>query len=216
MHPLPSTRKPSRPLSTNIRRSLRCARPAVLLVLLGLVTAGCGGSSTSQGLGYITGDGVVEQIQAADRREMPWFEGDTLDGGHFDTDEHQGEVLVINGWGSWCPPCPKEAPVLQRLSEETRDRDVQFIGLNIRGNNDAAIAFERNFGITYPSITTADSGPPLLALRSFLPQGAVPSTVIVDRDGEVAARVVGKTTYVTLRDLVRDVLAEDQGVDAVR
>jgi len=180
-------------------------------VLLGLVAAGCGASSTSQGLGYITADGVVEQIEAADRREMPPFEGDTLDGGHFDTDEHARAVLVINVWGSWCPPCREEAPALQRVWEETRDRGVQFIGLNIRDNDAAAVAFEREFDITYPSITTADSAPPpLLTLGSFLPQRAVPSTVIVDRDGRVAARVVGKTTYATLRDLVRDVLADDR------
>ena len=197
-------------MGTSNRRTPRSAGPAVLLVLLGLVAAGCGASSTSQGLGYITADGVVEQIEAADRREMPPFEGDTLDGGHFDTDEHARAVLVINVWGSWCPPCREEAPALQRVWEETRDRGVQFIGLNIRDNDAAAVAFEREFDITYPSITTADSAPPLLALGSFLPQRAVPSTVIVDRDGRVAARVVGKTTYATLRDLVRDVLADDR------
>lgn len=197
-------------MGTNTRRTCRITGPVVLLVLVGLVATGCGGPSTSQRLGYITGEGVVEQIEAADRREIAPFEGDTLDGGHFDTDEHPGAVLVINVWGSWCPPCREEAPALQRVWEETRDRGVQFIGLNIRDNDAAAIAFERNFGVTYPSITTADSGPPLLALGSFLPQGAVPSTVIVDPDGRVAARVVGKTTYVTLRDLVRDVLAEDR------
>ncbi|MEJ7742721.1 MAG: TlpA disulfide reductase family protein [Nocardioidaceae bacterium] len=110
-------------------------------------------------VGYITADGVVEQIEAADRREMPPFEGDTLDGGHFDTDEHARAVRVINVWGSWCPPCREEAPALQRVWEETRDRGVQFIGLNIRDNDAAAVAFEREFGITYPSITTADSAP---------------------------------------------------------
>ncbi len=146
-------------MGTSNRRTPRSAGPAVLLVLLGLVAAGCGASSTSQGLGYITADGVVEQIEVADRREMPPFEGDTLDGGHFDTDEHARAVLVINVWGSWCPPCREEAPALQRVWEETRDRGVQFIGLNIRDNDAAAVAFEREFGITYPSITTADSAP---------------------------------------------------------
>ncbi len=134
-------------------------------------------------------------------RARPWTAG------HFDTTDFAGSVLVINVWGSWCPPCREEAPALRRVWEETRDRGVQFIGINIRDNDASAIAFEREFGITYPSITTADSGLPLLALGSFLPQGAVPSTVIVAPDGRVATRVVGKTTYITLRDLVRNVLA---------
>ncbi|MDP9398272.1 MAG: TlpA family protein disulfide reductase [Actinomycetota bacterium] len=85
---------------------------------------------------------------------------------------------------------------------------MRFVGVNVKDNDPAARAFERSFGITYPSITTADSGTALLAFRSSLPASAIPSTLVVDRRGRVAARVVGATTYTTLRGLVDEVLAE--------
>lgn len=185
------------------------SRLLAIALLATLLSACSGGSKSSEGLDYIQGDGVLEQVAVTDRVEMPHFEGSTLDGGYFDSDDHAGKVLVVNVWGSWCPPCREEAPGLRRVSEETRDRGVQFIGIDVRDNDAAARAFEREYKITYPSIRTADSAAAMLAFSSVLPRNAVPSTVIVDREGRVAARVIGKTTYVTLRDLIDDVLAED-------
>lgn len=185
------------------------SRLVAVAVLLTMLSACSGGSSSGDELGYIQGEGVVEQVAMEDRVEMPHFEGGTLDGGGFDSDDYAGKVLVVNVWGSWCPPCREEAPGLRRVSEETRARGVQFVGIDVRDNDAAARAFERAYGITYPSIRTADSAAAMLAFSSILPQNAIPSTVVVDREGRVAARVVGKTTYVTLRDLVTDVLAEE-------
>lgn len=181
---------------------------ATLIVAL-LTTACSGGSSLSTGdRGYITGDGVVEQVAVADRAQLPTIEGGTLGGGSFDSRDYLGKVLVINLWGSWCPPCRAEAPALRSVWEETREKGVQFVGIDVRDNDAAAIAFERKYKITYPSITTADSGPATLAFGSILPRNAIPSTLVVDRSGRVAARVIGRTTYVTLRDLVTETLAE--------
>ena len=183
----------------------------VLAMALTLAISACSGGSHADGdPGYIEGQGVVDQVDVADRVEMPHFEGDTLDGDFLDTRDHAGKVLVVNVWGSWCPPCREEAPGLRRVWEETRDKGVQFIGINIRDNDAAALAFERNYKITYPSIRTADSAQAMLAFSSILPRNAIPSTLVVDRDGRVAARVIGRTTYLTLRGLVDDVLAETQ------
>ncbi|WP_341228821.1 TlpA disulfide reductase family protein [Nocardioides salarius] len=154
---------------------------------------------------------MVEQIAVADREPLPRLRGATLDGSEFDTAEHDGSVLVINVWGSWCPPCRAEAPGLRRVWEETRAEGVQFVGLNVRDTDDAAIAFERRYRLTYPSITTEQSGEALLALRAMLPPNAIPSTLVVDRDGDVAARVIGQATYRTLRALVDDVLEPTPG-----
>ena len=187
------------------------SRLMAVTALVALVAACSGDSRSAEELGYIEGEGIIEQVAVADRVEMPHFEGSTLDDGYFDSDDHAGKVLVVNVWGSWCPPCREEAPGLRRVSEEARDRGVQFIGIDVRDNDGAARAFERKYKITYPSIRTADSAAAMLAFSSILPRNAIPSTVIVDREGRVAARVIGKTTYVTLRDLVDDVLAEDPG-----
>lgn len=192
-------------------RPAATSRLLAIALLATLLSACSGGSKSGEELGYIEGEGVVEQVAVADRVEMPHFEGSTLDGGYFDSDDHAGKVLVVNVWGSWCPPCREESPGLRRVSEETAARGVQFIGIDVRDNDAAALAFERKYKITYPSIRTADSAAAMLAFSSILPRNAIPSTVIVDREGRVAARVVGKTTYVTLRDLVNDVLAEAPG-----
>ena len=186
-------------------------RPPRLVLAMALILAmsACSGDPQSDGdPGYVEGEGVVDQVDVADRVEMPHFEGGTLDGDVLDTRDHAGKVLVVNVWGSWCPPCREEAPGLRRVWEETRDKGVQFIGIDIRDNDAAALAFERNYKITYPSIRTADSAQAMLTFSSILPRNAIPSTLVVDRDGRVAARVIGRTTYLTLRGLVDDVLAE--------
>lgn len=183
---------------------------AVAALVAAVVVSSCSGNSgfATGDKGYIEGDGVIEQIAAGDRRELPEFEGDTLDDGHIASRDYLGKVLVINVWGSWCPPCRAEAPALRRVWEEHRNQGVQFLGIDVRDNDAAARAFERRFKITYPSITTEDSGEATLAIGSFLPRGAIPSTLVVDHEGRVAARVIGKTTYISLRELVTEALAE--------
>lgn len=192
----------------NRQARTRAPRLALAMAIVLATSACAGGSQADENLGYIAGRGVVDRVDVADRVEMPRFKGGTLNGDVLDTRDHEEEVLVVNVWGSWCPPCREEAPGLRRAWEETRDKGVQFIGIDIRDNDAAALAFERRYKITYPSIRTADSTPAILAFSSILPRNAIPSTLVVDRDGRVAARVIGGTTYLTLRGLIDDVLAE--------
>jgi peroxiredoxin len=114
---------------------------------------------------------------------------------------------VVNAWGSWCGPCREEAPELRRVSEETKAAGVRFVGIDTRDNDAAGRAFAREFGITYPSLVD-DSGRVMLAFGRTIPVAAVPSTVVVDRRGRIAARVIGAVTYSTLSGLVDDALAE--------
>lgn len=189
-----------------LARTVRLALAALSVALT--VSACFGGSDLSGGRGYVTGEGVVDQIAPADRVTLPVVKGGTLDGGSFDSRKYLGKVLVVNLWGSWCAPCRAEAPALRRLSDETRTKGVQFVGIDVRDNDAAARAFERTYKISYPSITTRDAGPALLAFGSILPRNAVPSTLVVDSEGLVAARVVGQSTYITLRDLVQTAMSE--------
>jgi len=174
-----------------------------------LLMTGCGRGSESSG--YVSGDSVIEQVAVADRKTLPAITGELLGSGTYDSRDYAGRVVVYNVWGSWCAPCRKEAPDLQRVWKETKNRGVQFVGVNVKDNDAAAMAFEREFGVTYPSINTEASATALLSFASSLPANAVPSTLVVDPEGRVAARVIGKTTYTTLVALVRDVLAEDPG-----
>lgn len=183
-------------------------RRGLLTVFPLAALAACGESAADDGQGFVSGGGVIEQVPVADRTELPAVTGALLQGGDYDSRDLREKIVVYNVWGSWCVPCREEAPVLRRVSTETRPEGVRFIGVNVRDNDAAALAFERRYGITYPSIKTADSQEALLAFGSKLPPSAVPSTIVVDRRGRLAARVIGKTSYSTLSALVDDALAE--------
>lgn len=118
-----------------------------------------------------------------------------------------GHVLVINVWGSWCAPCRAEAPVLAAVSREMASRGVRFVGIDVRDKTSAAVEFEREHGITYPSIED-HSGQLLAKFTGIIPVSAIPSTVVVDAAGKIRARVIGQVDRSTLRSLL-DELAQE-------
>lgn len=186
----------------------------VVLVAVGLGLAGCadGQVERSDSAGsqsrYIEGDGVVTTIPPDEREEAPEFGGPVLGGGEFDLASAEGDVVVLNVWGSWCPPCRKEAPALQAVSQDLADDGVQFVGVNTRDTETGALAYEKEFGITYPSVVDP-KGEALLAFRDTLPPAAIPSTLVIDRSGRMAARILGPIGEASLRQLVSDIAAED-------
>lgn len=192
-------------------RAVRRSAAGLVLAAALAVCAACTGAAADApqvaDQGYISGDGTVATVPAGERDRPVRLRGTTLDGRRFDLGDHRGDVVVVNVWGSWCPPCIAEAPDLQRVWEETRAEGVQFVGVDFNDNPAAALAHERRFGVTYPSIED-ESGRVLLSLRGSLPPRAVPSTLVLDREGRVAARVLGQVSQSTLRALVRDALAE--------
>ena len=178
------------------------------LFVLMLLTAGC--TRASAGVpdqGFISGDGTVTQVAVADRKDPVSFSGTTLDGRPWNVRDHRGDVVVVNVWGSWCAPCIVEAPALEAVHEQTEADGVVFIGINTKDDAASARAHERRFGITYPSIGD-DGGRVLLALRGSLPPSAIPSTLVLDRRGRVAARILGRADRTTLREIIEDVVNE--------
>lgn len=179
------------------------------LLAVGLALAACSSSNGSQtsGQSFVAGDHTITLL-APDQRPTPGtLRGQTIDGKVLDLVSQKGHAVVLNVWGSWCAPCQKEAPALEKASQELKAKGVTFIGINTRenGNKDAAAAFQRTYGITYPSLFDADSNA-LLALRGAVSANAIPSTVVIDPQGRIAARISGATTTATLVDLVQDVL----------
>ncbi len=185
----------------------RLATLATLAVLSLTACSGGPGGDAVAGQGYISGDGTITTLSAPERDAPVRFAGTTLAGEPFDVRDYRGEVVVVNVWGSWCPPCIAEAPALQEVWAATRDRGVQFVGIDTQDNAAAARAHERRFGVTYPSIDD-DGGRVLLGLRGSLPPRAIPSTIVHDRSGRVSARVLGQVRASTLRALITDALAE--------
>jgi peroxiredoxin len=180
------------------------------LVLAGGAIAACGSDGRvepADSAGFVQGSGVVTVLPPAERDPAPDFVGPLLDGGTFDLADARGDVVVLNVWGSWCAPCRAEAPDLVAVAEETQDDGVQFVGVNTRDTTTAAQAFEDEFDVPYPSVVDGD-GRLLLAFRETLPPAAIPSTLVVDREGRMAARVVGPITQTSLADLVGEVARE--------
>lgn len=157
--------------------------------------------------GFVSGDGSVETIALADRGEPVTMSGTLLDGSSWDIGSTRGKVLVLNVWGSWCAPCVAEAPDLQEAWEgqQAKKAPVEFMGIDFREEAERGAAFVRKAGITYPSLSDK-AGLTLLRLQGKAP--TVPTTLVLDREGKIAARVNGPVSATTLTGLVDDVVAE--------
>ena len=194
-----------------MRRPVRAV--AVALAAAAALTACSSGADTvagqaraGDGKGYVAGDGSIEQIAPTDRKTAITVRGTTLEGSSIDSSTYRGKVVVLNTWGSWCPPCNAEAPGLQKAWQELKSKDVQFVGIDVREGADSGRAFQRKFAITYPSIAW-DGGGVLLQLKGKA--SATPTTLVLDRQGRLAARISGEAQGSTLTDMVEQVLAED-------
>ncbi|HEX6248513.1 MAG TPA: TlpA disulfide reductase family protein [Nocardioidaceae bacterium] len=201
------------PTASPARAARRRRRTITLVSVLiaGTALAGCSndevGSTGSQG--FVSGKGIITRL-AVDEREKPGdVSGETLEGDPISLEDFAGRTVVVNVWGSWCAPCRAEAPDLVAASEELASDDVQFLGINSRDlDRAAAQAFQRRFEVPYPSIYD-QKGQTLLAFRGTLSPNAIPSTVVIDEQGRVAASVIGEVTRATLVGLVEDVMAEE-------
>ncbi|MCC9144743.1 MULTISPECIES: TlpA disulfide reductase family protein [unclassified Arthrobacter] len=155
---------------------------------------------------YIAGDGSVTEYDASDRGDAVQLAGTLFDGTEVTSAEWAGDVVVLNFWYAACAPCRKEAPDLVELHDDFTSEGARFYGVNIRDEKATAEAFERNFNIPYPSFRDKDGGV-LLAMTNFVPPSAVPTTLVLDRQGRVAARILGLADKGTLKALISDALA---------
>lgn len=175
------------------------------LIGCALLLTGCGAPASSDQVGFEGGDGTVTIIPAGEREPAPVLEGETLDGGTISTADLTGRPIIVNVWGSWCAPCRLEAPELVEAATALGD-SVSFVGVNTRDLDAApALAFERAFDVPYPSIFDPDGV--LLLGFGQLPPKAIPSTLVIDSEGRVAARVLGGLDASTLEGIVEDVEA---------
>ncbi|GAA0301945.1 TlpA family protein disulfide reductase [Kineococcus aurantiacus] len=178
--------------------------------LSALVVAGCSGGDglpASQGQNYIEGDGTTVQWEPGERREPVEFTGTAVDGTTVDLAQYRGKVVVLNTWFAGCAPCRAEARDVESVWQQYRDRNVQFLGVNTYDTAAIAQSFQESFSITYPSVLDAGSGAAMLALRAYSPQ-ATPTTLVLDTDGRVAARVSGIVRPLTLSGLLDDAGAD--------
>lgn len=170
-------------------------RSLVVIPLVLLALAGCANDPLAQqyadgsGQGYISGNGAYTEIKPNAREAAVTFTGTSESGKTISSSDFSGKVYVVNFWYASCPPCRSEAPDLKALSATYAN--VPFLGVNIFDSADVAATFATKFGITYPSIVDADKGSVQLAFAGAVAPNAVPTTLVIDRSGRVAARISG-------------------------
>jgi len=197
-------------------KMLRSALAIVAVAGLGLV-AGCSSEpdTLAQNYGdvveqdYFSSDGAFSFISLGNRGEELSFSGALDIGGTWSSADYDNQPMVVNFWFAGCPPCRVEAPDLEDLNQEFTPQGVEFIGVNILDRAPTALSFAEEFGVTYPSLMDAESGQVRLSFAGQASPSAVPTTLILDHQHRVAARVNGLITDVDLlRTMISDVLAE--------
>lgn len=164
-----------------------------------------GGGDTN----FVTGSGGISTVPVKERRAAPKLEGTTLKGEALDVADFKGKVVVINVWGSWCGPCRAEAKHFAAVSKETADQGVQFVGINTRDNQrDAALNFETDMGIPYPSLYDRVGKLILRFPKGTLNPQTIPSTVVIDREGRIAARTLQALDTEQLHKMIDPLIAE--------
>lgn len=157
---------------------------------------------------YIAGDGTVTEFAKSERPAFEAWSGETESGLFLKSESLLGSVVVMNWWYAACAPCCAEAPDLAALSQEFEDQGVQFVGVNVRDSAETALAFDRRFGITFPSVLDAQSGEVSLAFTGVVSPQAVPTTLVIDKEGKVASRILGRIDASILRTLIESVVSE--------
>jgi peroxiredoxin len=189
-------------------------RRTVLAALGTVLLAGCSTGSGAVDVNnggqfrFVAGTPAGEVIPADERAAAPEFSGQLLGGGDYSSTELAGDVAVLNFWGSWCAPCRVETPEFQEVYADVRDQGVAFLGLNVKeASEQFAVAFVDRFGIEFPSLYDP-RGEVALAFRGY-PANAIPSTIVLDTEGRVAAVYTGTVSKENLRTVIDRVLGEE-------
>ena len=196
-------------------RPALASRALIGLAAAALLLSGCSSDPLADqyregtNKGYIAGDGSITEISEAERGDPVEFAGLTETGEPVASADYLGEVTVVNFWYASCAPCRAEADDLQSLNAQFEGKGASFLGVNVRDQAPNALAFSETYGITYPSVLDVDDGAMQLAFSGSIPPNAVPTTLVLDAEGRVAARVLGAIPEASiLETLIADTIAE--------
>lgn len=181
-------------MSPLIRRIAASAATVVLAASLAACTSQDPATQAylnGENSGYISGDGTISEFTADERGEPVDFAGIDQDGNEIDGAALRGDVVVVNFWYAGCGPCRVEAPYLEEVYAEHQDAGVAFVGVNTSDLADTAQSFMKDYDVTYPSIIDQKDGKAKLAFAKATPIQATPTTLVLDKQGRVAARIIG-------------------------
>ncbi|MFE7644535.1 TlpA family protein disulfide reductase [Streptomyces phaeoluteigriseus] len=195
-------------MSAASRTPLTVAVAVAAATLLSACTSG-GTSGGGGDTNFVMGENGISTVEKGERTAAPDLSGKTIDGKQLDVASYKGKIVVLNVWGSWCAPCRAEAPNFQKVSTDLKARGVQFVGINTRDTSTSnALAFEKEQGVTYPSLYDPTGRLMLRFEKGTLNPQAIPSTLVLDRDGRIAARSLAALSEEKLRAMIDPVLAE--------
>jgi peroxiredoxin len=185
---------------------------AAVAVATALLLSACTSGGVSGGGGdtnFIMGKDGISTVEKGERDPAPDLSGKTIDNKQLAVSSFKGKVVVLNVWGSWCAPCRAEAPNFQKVSTDLEAQGVQFVGINVAdAKESSALAFEKTYGVTYPSLYDPSSRLMLRFKKGTLNLQAIPSTLVLDREGKIAARSLAALSEEKLRSMIDPVLAE--------
>ena len=148
---------------------------------------------------------IDESIADGDRVEAPARELRALGGpGTGSLADHEGKVVVLNVWASWCPPCRSEMPLLERTHRRIAGRDGLVLGVDSQDASEDALRFLREKKITFPSLRDRDG-----EYASDLGVAALPETFLIDREGRITALRRGPIDQAWLDEHLRPLLEEE-------
>ena len=168
------------------------------------VLAGAAGALIYTFTGAPMASGTLTEV--AGRKKMPQIALADLNGQAWRLSDHLGDVVVVNFWATWCPPCRMETPDLVQVANEYSNRGVSMVGISLDDDpRDAAPPFVSRYRIPYPVLTPDSS----FALGNSIE--SLPTTLLIDRQGRLAKAYTGAISADRLRSDVDRLLAEPQG-----
>ncbi|MEV8569772.1 TlpA disulfide reductase family protein [Streptomyces sp. NPDC051322] len=201
----------TRPLrsSTRLRRTVQLGAAAAACAV---ALSACGSGtkvSSSKDAHYVTSSSGIVTAAKTGRQDAPDLSGTTVDGKKLDVGAaDKGKIVVVNVWGSWCPPCRDETAHLVKVAKQLKAKGVEFVGINTRDTTGNAKAFETGHDMPYPSLFDPSGKLILRFPKGSLSPQSIPSTVVIDREGKIAARKSGGVDEETLHKMIDPLLAE--------
>jgi thiol-disulfide isomerase/thioredoxin len=195
---------------------LRKLLAALAISALVLTTSACANDSladqfrSGDNKNYIAGDGTVTEFALGSRPKAASWSGVTESGEEISSTQLEGVITVMNFWYAGCAPCRIEMPELIELQTEFLPEGVQFIGVNVRDSAETSLAFARRIDMNFPSVMDAKTGSVVLGFTGVVTPQAVPTTLVIDAQGNVSARVLGRIDKGILTTLVKTVIEERQ------
>jgi thiol-disulfide isomerase/thioredoxin len=190
-----------------VRAAATGTAAAVAVALVAGCSAGPGGRGQGNDASFVAGDGSTVVVAAADRAPAVDLQGSTLDGKPWSLADRRGKVVVVNVWASWCPPCRAEAPALARTARRFAAKGVEFVGVDTRDSATSGQGYVDHFAIPYPNLVDTD-GRLILAFRDSLPAASIPTTLVIDQQGRVAARALSEVDESRLRGMIEPLLGQ--------